>query len=195
MKRHAVSIPAVLNALALPAAILIGAAFVVGESAAAFTGQTTNPGNSWTSGTVALTDNHAAALFNASNIVPGYTESHCITVSSSSTVQTALQFYAEQTANTKQLAEHLELVVNTGSGGTDGATSCTGFILSEGLYAGTLAGLATDHGTVGTALAVAAPLAPAGTRQFMITASFPVTAPNAVEAGTAGMTFNWVNHS
>ena len=196
MKRFAaLATPAVIKALAVPAALIVGATLVVGGSNAAFTGATANPGNSWTSGTVALTNDHGSALFSAVNVVPGYTESHCITVSSTANAQTALQFYAEQTANTKQLAENIDLTVQAGSGGTDGVSSCTGFVQAQELFTGKLSGLAAANGTLGTALNVTAPLAAAGSQQFKITASLPASTPNAQQGGTAGVTFNWASHS
>lgn len=177
----------------LTAAAALASAVVVPASFAAFTGSTANAGNTWTSGSVNLTNNKATAMFTAANIAPGYTESHCITVSTTSSIATALSFYATQGANTKALADNLTLKVEAGSGGTDGATSCTGFASAQTLFTGAMTGLSTASGTAGTAIKVTAPLAAAGSQQFMITAALPAGTPDTVQSGTAGMDFNWMN--
>lgn len=168
---------------------------VLGVSSAAFNGSFTQSGESWTSGTVALAGDKATAQFNAANIVPGYTESHCITLTSSSTVESALQFYAKQNANTKQLGDNITLTVATGSGGVDGAKSCTGFVADQAIYSGTAANLGAVNGTVATALNITKPLAAKGTQQFMITATLPTNTPDTVQGGSFNMDFGWVNHS
>lgn len=177
------------------AAFVVISGSVLGVSSAAFNGSFTQSGESWTSGTVALTGDKAIAQFNAANIVPGYTESHCITLSSTSTVESALQFYAKQNANTKQLGENLTLTVATGSGGVDGAKSCTGFVADQALYSGTAANLGAVNGTVATAINVTKPLAAKGAQQFMITATLPANTPDTVQGGSFNMDFGWANHS
>lgn len=186
--------PAMLKILAAPIAVLLSGLFFYGASSAAFTGSTSNTGDSWTAGTVALTNNHAAVLFSASNVVPGYTESHCITVTSTATVQTALQFYGVQKTDTG-LASQLNLTVEAGSGGTDGTSACTGFTSAQSLYTGTLANLGSTNGTALTALNVTAPLGAGGSQQFMITATLPANTPDSAQGKSATMDFNWINHS
>jgi hypothetical protein len=179
----------------LTAAAALASAVVVPASFAAFTGSTANAGNTWASGSVNLTSNKATAMFTASNIAPGYTESHCITVSTTSTIATVLSFYVTQGVNTAALADNLTLKVDAGSGGTDFANSCTGFATAQTLYTGTMTGLSSTRGTAITAVDVTAPLAAAGSQQFMITATLPAGTPNTVQSGTAGMDFNWMNRN
>lgn len=186
--------PATLKIIAAPLAILLSGLCFLGASSAAFTGWTGNSNNTWTAGTVGLIDNHASVLFAPADIAPGYTESHCITVTSTASVQTFLQFYAVH-SNDQGLGNYLTLDIEAGSGGTDGVSSCTGFVPSESLYSGTLSSLGATHSTVGTALNVAAPLAAGGSQQFKITAVLPANTPNAAQGTSATMDFNWVNHS
>jgi hypothetical protein len=186
---------ATLKVSALVVAPLLTAGLVIGASTAAFTGYFGQPGNSWSAGTVALTGDKATAQFAANNIVPGYTESHCITLTSNSSVSTALQFYGSQTADTNQLAENLQLTVVTGSGGTDGSSSCTGFTVDQTVYNGSLAGLGSAHGTPGNAVGITKPMPANGTQQFMITATLPPSTGDAQQGGSAAMDFNWINHS
>lgn len=180
----------------LTAAAALASALVVPASFAAFTGSTANAGNTWTSGSVNLTNNHATAMFTAANIAPGYAESHCITVSTTSTIPTVLSFYVAQGANTNGLADNLTLTVEAGAGGTDGANSCVGFVSAQTLYTGTMAGLGSTRGTAATAIDVTAQLAAGtGSQQFMITAALPSNTPGTVQSGTAGMDFKWMNRN
>lgn len=186
---------ALINLATLPVAAVLAGSLALAGSYAAFNGATSNPGNTWNAGTVALTNNKATAMFTATGVAPGYTEAHCITVTSSSNVATILSFYATQGANTNALADNLNLKVEAGSGGTDAGNDCTGFVSSATLHNGTMTALSSAHGTAVTAIDIAAPLAAAGVQQFKITASLPAGAPNTVQGGTAGMDFNWINRS
>lgn len=174
---------------------LLMAGLVIGQSTAAFTGYYGNSGNSWNAGTVALTGDKATAQFAANNIAPGYTESHCITLTSNSSLQTSLQFYGSQTGDVNQLAENMLLTVVTGSGGTDGTSACTGFTADQTVYSGPVSALGSAHGTPTTALPVTTPLPAHGTRQFMITATLPSGTGDAQQGGSLAMDFNWINHS
>ena len=76
-----------LVAAAVPAAFLLSGALVWEASYAAFTDTTSNDNNSWTAGSVTITDNDGgSALFTASGLVPGTTGARCITVTYSGTV-------------------------------------------------------------------------------------------------------------
>ena len=64
------------TAAALTAAMLITGGMVYNASYAAFSATTTNPGNSWSTGTVAITnDQNAAAVFNLTTVKPDTTTS------------------------------------------------------------------------------------------------------------------------
>lgn len=180
-------------ALALPAGLIFGSSY------AAFSGNTKNSGNTWNAANIDLTNNHATALFNPTNITPGYHEEHCITITSTSTTAVDVKFYAEN-ISASLLADNITLNVLEGSGGTnvDGVSgapgSCSGFTPDPGavaspVYNGTISGLsaknsyATGGGT--------ANLAPAGTKQYKITADLPSGAPTTLEGLSTGATFVW----
>lgn len=81
---------------ALGVAFSVAAVFTVTMSMAAFSDTTINPDNGWDSGTVVINDNlDGTAMFNANNIVPGYSESQTITVTNSSSVDTEVALYAD----------------------------------------------------------------------------------------------------
>jgi hypothetical protein len=184
-----------VNLASVPVAAVLAGTLALAGSYAAFNGATSNPGNTWNAGTVVLTNNKASAMFTATGVTPGYTEAHCITVTSGSNVATVLSFYATQGANTNGLADNLNLKVEAGAGGTDAGNDCTGFVVAQTLHNGTMTSLSTGHGTAVSAIDITAPLAAAGSQQFKITASLPSNAPNSVQGGTAGMDFNWINRS
>lgn len=177
------------------AAFALAGAMVIPASTQAFSGWTGNDGNTMTAGTVALTNNHASAVFDTAGVVPGYSETHCITVTSASDIATVLSFYASATANVNGLADNLNLTVEAGHGVADTGLNCTGFVTDETLHNGTMSALSTAHGTAGTAIDIAAPLAALGSQQFRITSSLPSNAPNTLQGGSAGVDFNWINRN
>lgn len=72
-----------LTLIALGVATALG----LGGSLAAWTAQTTNPGSSVTAGTLDLTNSkEAAAVFSASNVVPGDTGQDTVTITNDGTV-------------------------------------------------------------------------------------------------------------
>lgn len=117
----------ILVALATPVAILSAAALVWQASYAAFSGSTRSSGNSWSTGTVALTDDDAgAARFQAANLTPGSTDTKCIKVTATATVPGSVKGYALNPVPSPQgLEDHILVTIRYGSGGS--FASCTGF--------------------------------------------------------------------
>jgi hypothetical protein len=131
-------------ALATPVAILAAAALVWQASYAAFSGETRNSGNSWSTGAVALTDDDGgSARFQAANMVPGATETKCIAVTVNASVPGVVKGYAlNAQTSINGLENYVKISVRDGSGG--GFGSCTGFTPSATLATDvSLAALAT----------------------------------------------------
>lgn len=125
---------------ALLAFAVLGAGWLVWDaSQAAFTRTTANNGNSWTAGQVTLSNDAATAMFTASGLVPGSTDSRCITVTYAGNVAAGVKLYA--TNYTGTLGPYLNLTVEMGTGGSFG--SCTGFSPTSTVYNGTLDGFRT----------------------------------------------------
>jgi len=118
-------------ACATPLAVVAAGALVWQGSYAAFTGQTRNSGNDWSTGTVALTDDdHGSARFQVSNMAPGDTDTKCITVTANATVPGVVRAYAvNPTLSSSTLADHIFLTVQDGTGGS--FASCDGFTALE----------------------------------------------------------------
>jgi hypothetical protein len=190
-----------LMTVGVPFAAVASIAGIAVGSNAAFISSTDTGSNVWTSGTVKLTNDKAAtAVFAPTKIVPGYTETHCVTVSSSSDVPTKVKMYSGS-YTTNILSEDLKFDIQVGSGGTnvdgvDGAPgSCSGFLpdaTDAALFSGTAKVFMTAHNTGGTGLGSVV-LAPGATKTYQITATLP---PEAKNMGSSTSTaFQWVAQS
>jgi hypothetical protein len=124
-------------AVLVPLALLASSAVVYQASNAAFTGTTANPSNAWASGTVSLTDNDSGvALFNATGLKPGSTDTKCMVVTYTGSLTAAVRLYAT-TYSDNGLAQYLTFAVDEGTGS---AADCSDFTLGTNLYTGTLSG-------------------------------------------------------
>lgn len=111
-----------------PFAILMAGGLVWQSSTAAFTASTRNAGNSWTTGTVTLTDDDkGVAGFTVENLTPGATGQRCIVVTSGATVPGEVRAYVQNlAASGKGLEDRIKLEVKRGTGGTFD-NDCAGF--------------------------------------------------------------------
>src|ERR1019366_1023268 len=77
-----------------PVAILVAGILVWQGSISAFSATTQNVGNNWSTGSVTLTNDSAGvAGFQVQNVTPGHSGSHCIKVTSTSTVPGVVKVY------------------------------------------------------------------------------------------------------
>ena len=114
--------------IATPIAIVAAAALVWQSSYAAFSGTTRNSGNNWSTGSVALTDDDSgSARFQASEMVPGATETKCIAVTANASVPGVVKAYAmNPVVSASGLQDYVKVSVKYGSGG--GFGSCDSFV-------------------------------------------------------------------
>jgi hypothetical protein len=179
-----------------PIAIVAAAAMVWQSSYAAFSGTTRNSGNNWSTGSVALTDDDAgAARFQAAGIVPGDTDSKCITVTANANVPGVVKGYVvNPVLSPSGLQDHILVSVDYGTGG--GFGSCAGFeSTGPTVVAASLTELATfSNYANGTG---AWPI-DAGTqsRTYKITWTFDTTGltptqVNALQGAHTGVDFQW----
>lgn len=109
---------------------------------AAFTSSTSNAGNSFTSGTVVLTDDDSnGAMFTLTNMKPtDPAVAKCIAVTYTGNLAANVVLFRNSIVG--NLAQYLNLVVTRGTGSTFAAApSCTGFTTSEPDYIGAGAGV------------------------------------------------------
>ncbi len=182
--RHAQPPHRRLPAFLLAPVLLLSAGLIYHASSAAFTAATTNANNDWQAGTVALsTDLPATARFSATGLVPGDTDTRCITVRYTGDVTVDVRLYASVSGG---LGAYLDLTVEQGSGGSQ--SSCTGFAVASVLYSGTLSGLGSSHGDYAGGLVAWSPTGQ-DTRTYRI--SYTVQDDNAAQGLSATADFSW----
>lgn len=189
------------TALAVAGGIVVSGALVWHSSYAAFTDTTTNPGNSWTAGSVTLTDNkNGVALFTASGLVPGDTGNKCIQVTYSGDVAAEVKLYGVYTdtapidaPDATELAPYVEFAVEEGSGTQE---DCSDFVNTSTLYgtqpafdpAKTVADFATNVGSYATGLSSWAPSATA-TRTYKV--SYQLKDDDAAQGKSVKLNLVW----
>ena len=107
----------------------------------AFSATTTNAGNEFSAGTVAIGDNDAnAALYTLSNAKPGDSVEKCIKVTYTGSLDADVHLYT--TSSIGSLGQYVDLTITPGTQATPTFPSCTGFEADSGgsIYSGTLAG-------------------------------------------------------
>lgn len=105
---------------------------------AAFTSSTSNTGNSFSTGTVVISDNDSdVAMLSLSGAKPGDSNTDCISVSYTGSLAANVKLYLSSLTGTG-LETYLQVVVTQGTNTSvipmDG--SCTGFVAGTVLYSG-----------------------------------------------------------
>ena len=142
--------PATALKLAFSIAVVLGLWSVAGGGTwAALSGTTSNAGDTFSAGTVTLTDNDSGgSLFTFTNQKPGVTSNSCIKVTYTGSVTTsALKLYA--TAVTGSLAPYLNVTVTRGTDSNPSFSGCTNFTADATNYNGLGAGV-LFNGTLST---------------------------------------------
>ncbi len=164
----------------IPLALIASSAVVYQASNAAFTATTSNANNTWSAGTVTLTDNDSGtAMFTVADVVPGDTTTQCILVTYGGSVAADVKLYLSAytpsaTAGAPSgLGPFLNLTVEQGTGtsNTGPAGSCTDFSATSTLTGAndTLDSFNTDHGSYADGYALWSPVGAAETRAYRIT--------------------------
>src|SRR5438067_4256249 len=113
----------------------------------AFSSTTSNDGNSFSAGTVTLSDNDSnSALYTVSNAKPGDSASACITVTYGGSLSANVKLYTASTIGS--LGSHLTLVVTQGTGTVSFGSACTNFTpdgSGSQIYNGTLSNFAATY--------------------------------------------------
>jgi hypothetical protein len=178
-------------------AILLAGGLVWHSSFAAFTATTKNAGNNWSTGQVALTNDSAGtARFTVTNMLPGQTETKCITVTANTTVPGVIKGYAiNPVTSTAKLENYIDITVDQGSGGS--FASCTGFVSASTVVSDlplSTVYLANSYATGFGGWAVAG--TGNETRTYEFTWTFDTTglsqaALDALQGASTGLDFQW----
>ncbi|WP_374458000.1 hypothetical protein [Nocardioides sp.] len=128
MKKPSSRTQKILAAATTPVAIVAAGAMVYQASYAAFTGQTRNSGNEWSTGSVNLTDDdNGQARFRVGNMLPNDTETKCVKVTANASVPSTVKgFTINPVTSVQGLENRLMITIVAGTGGS--FTDCTGFV-------------------------------------------------------------------
>lgn len=177
-------------ALLTPVALLASSFLVYQASNAAFTAQTSNGANSWSSGTVVLSDDDAGnVMFNVTGLTPGDSGTKCVNVAYTGNLAATVKLFASPYDDAGGLGQYLDFTVEEGANATGGATmDCTGFTSGASLYTGTLTGFATAHTNYANGASTWAPTG-ADSKSYKFTYTMQDT--NAAQGKSVNATFVW----
>ena len=180
--------------IAVPAALVASGVVVSTASYSAFSATTTNPTSNWTAGTVALSDDDAnTALFTATNLKPGSTDSKCITVTSTGALASTVKLYATSPSTSSVLAQNTTIKIEQGTGG--GFSSCSGFTPAASggtLFENTLPNLGTQATSFASGLGAWTTTGAASeTRVYRVTYTVASNTPNTAQGTTASIGLTW----
>lgn len=174
--------------IALPLAVIASGVIVGTSSYAAFSAQTENAANSWSAGTVTLTDDdQGQALFDVDDLVPGDQGSDVITVTATTSKQSTVKLFTKDSADDR-LAEHLHLTVERGHL-TDPSDE-NSFVVDEPVSAGTLEDLQAAT-SFGTGLGAWQPATGDEAATYRFSYELDDATPNTAQGAAAGTTFVW----
>jgi hypothetical protein len=182
----------------LPLGILASAGMVWQSSYAAFSGTTANGGNTFTAGTVKLTDSAAGtAMVSMGGLKPGSTGTSCIKLTYGGNLAAATKLYVAlgdltTTTAPNNLAQYLTLRVDEGAGSDP---ACGDFVASSNDYNAASSTTQTLATFAGTATSFAngvgswAPAANGATKTYRFI--WTVQDVNAAQGLNATVNFTW----
>ncbi len=129
-----------LRKLVLSTLVLGAVGLVAGFGTfSSFSSVTTNPGNSFTAGTVAISDNDGGtAMLSLAAAKPGDADTSCITITYTGTLDSAVHLYGTLSGS---LPQYLTLTVTRGTASAPTFDTCTGFTADATNYIGQGAGV------------------------------------------------------
>ena len=192
MKRTSLQILAAVGGLAMTSLVTWQA------TGAAFSGTTANSSNVFSSGTVTLVDDDANAVMfdtSAAPMVPGDSLTKCIEVTYTGTSYdlTAVRLYASLGTNVDSFANHLDITIEQGTGGS--FANCSGFTSASTLFTGTLASLTSTNTDYASGLTAWTPSAVSLDRVYRFTVVLGNDTPNSAQGDSATATFTWETQS
>ncbi len=181
-----------LPVIAMAVALLLVALMVTRTSQAAFTATTDNTGNSFSAGSVTLTDNDlGSAMFTLLNMAPGDSQTDCIEVTYSGSItspQPVVLYSGGFTDTTGNLSAHLNLTVVEGD---DGAT-CAAFSGGTTVVNSTLAAFDGASSDYATGSGGWTPAGTPDTRAYQFTVELDTNVPSGEQgSATDDVAFVW----
>ena len=173
----------------LAATVLLTTALILTASFAAFSDTTDNSGNTWSTGTVVLTDDDGgvSAMFTVLDMVPLVPVTECIVVTYEGSLLPADVNLYGVSAGTG-LDAYLDVTVEEGTGGIFG--NCTGFSPTSTIFAtNTLNFFATNHTNFTNGVGAWLPGANPESRTYRFTVT--LQDDNLAQGRNATATFTW----
>ena len=134
---------------------LVGAVAGFGTFSA-FSSTTSNDGNSFSAGSVTISDNDSnSAMYTVSNAKPGDSATSCITVSYGGSLAANVKLYTASTIGS--LGSHLTLTITQGTGTVSFGSACTNFTPDGSgaqIYNGTLSNFAATYSNYASGLSL-----------------------------------------
>ena len=175
----------------LAATVLLTTALILTASFAAFSGTTDNSGNTWSAGTVVLTDDDAgSAMFTVTNMVPLATVTECIVVTyRGSSLPADVNLYG--VSGGTGLDAYLDVTVEEGTGGLFGNCAGAGGFTPIGpaIFTGTLTSFAATHTNFTNSVGAWLPAANPESRTYRFTVTLQDN--NLAQGLNATATFTW----
>ena len=173
----------------LLAGVAIAGVLVVTQTHGAFSATTSNGSNTWSAGTVVLTDDDSnSVMFNVSGMKPGDTSTKCINVTYAGTLTSNVKLYGS--VGGTGLATYLTTSIDIGTGATGGgAMSCTGFSSSSNLHNDTLAAFGSAHTNFSNGLGSFDGATNPTTKSYRFTVT--LVDDNNAQGKNASATFTW----
>ncbi len=177
--------------------VLVASTMVWKASTAAFTASTSNGVNTFSTGTVALTDSDSSiAMFTAPPfIAPGDSGSACIRVTYNGSLASDVHVYTSGLSDLAGLGAQITMTIEEGATSPANATgtfSCTNFTPSgAAIGSGTLAALGGTNTTFLTGFGTWAPTGSAQTKDYRFSWTFASAAPDSVQNASVSIGFVW----
>jgi predicted ribosomally synthesized peptide with SipW-like signal peptide len=154
---------------------------------AAFSSQTDNPGNNVTAGTVTLADNDGGtALYNISNAKPGSTQTSCIRVNYTGSLDADVKLFTPSTVGA--LGPHVTLKIESGTQAVPVFPSCALFTAETTLFDAALSTFPTTYagGVSDYPGILATKWVNTDAVVYRVTATVDAAAPDSAQGATTG---------
>lgn len=205
MRRPKVIGARLLGLAALPLALVTTAGIVSATSYSVFSGTTSSPNNSFTTGGVVLKNDSSgaqtvtgSALFTTAGTPISPTSaavSRCVTVQSTTTLPTsAVRLYVQNASTTNTLAQYLDVKVEVGTATSTAGGSCASFVTGSTLFAtGPLSTFETTYPSYANSLSTGWTPAASGTdtKVFKVTVGPGSTMTNSQQSQTHSVDLVW----
>jgi hypothetical protein len=197
-------------AIGVIAGMCFSGTMVWSASSASFSGYTTNPLNTWSTGTVSMTDDDTGidnlsgtALFSASGLYPTNTLTRCIRVTYTGTVAATVHLYSSAVSDsTPSLLQWINMTITEGTGTANFANSpdCSNFtadagnsVLYNNLTLEPSTGFAAKTTWATGVYNTTTPWTPSGTatKVYKFVYTLNTSAPDTVQGKTATIGFRW----